>query len=61
MLGYPLASYIILKILFYVSSSIEASAKHEAKRTEQAAKGLLERQKLLNEKVQSSAVLLLVT
>lgn len=32
-------------------SSIEASAKHEAKRTEQAAKGLLERQKLLNEKV----------
>ena len=34
-----------------VYSSIEASAKHEAKRTEQAAKGLLERQKLLNEKV----------
>ncbi|XP_065921043.1 major vault protein-like [Dysidea avara] len=32
------------------TSSIEASAKHEAKRIEQAAKGMLERQKLLNEK-----------
>lgn len=31
--------------------SIERSAQHEAKRTEQKAKGQLERQKLQNEKV----------
>ena len=32
------------------SSSIEASASHEAERIEQAARGELERQKILNEK-----------
>ena len=31
--------------------SIERAAEHEAKRTEQMAKGMLERQKLTNEKV----------
>ena len=43
-----------MRFTVYVCSSIEASAKHEAKRTEQAAKGLLERQKLLNEKVRGN-------
>ena len=33
------------------TKSIERSAAHEAARMEQEAKGLLERQKLLNEKV----------
>ena len=37
-------------ILFY-ARSIERAAEHEAKRTEQMAKGMLERQKLTNEKV----------
>ena len=36
--------------LVSVTSSIERSAQHEAKRTEQKAKGELERQKLQNEK-----------
>ena len=35
----------------YVHRSIERAAQHEAKRTEQEAKGELERQKLQNEKV----------
>ena len=35
----------------YVHRSIERAAQHEAKRTEQKAKGELERQKLQNEKV----------
>ena len=35
------------------TKSIERSAAHEAARMEQEAKGLLERQKLLNEKVTS--------
>ena len=38
----------------YVYSSIERAAQHEAKRTEQKARGQLERQKLQNEKVHYS-------
>ena len=36
------------------TKSIERAAHHEADKTEQEAKGLLERQKLLNEKVQGN-------
>ena len=36
---------------FFHPRSIERAAEHEAKRTEQMAKGMLERQKLTNEKV----------
>lgn len=48
------ARYLHTKIkcwLIYHDRSIERSAEHEAKRTEQMAKGMLERQKLTNEKV----------
>ena len=38
-------------MLFMVQRSIERAAQHEAKRTEQKARGELERQKLQNEKV----------
>ena len=37
--------------MIYLIRSIERSAQHEALRTEQKAKGELERQKLQNEKV----------
>ena len=37
--------------MLYTCRSIERAAQHEAKRTEQKAKGELERQKLQNEKV----------
>ncbi|KAK2549491.1 Major vault protein [Acropora cervicornis] len=37
------------------TKSIERAAEHEAKRTEQMAKGLIERQKLTNEKEAESA------
>lgn len=36
---------------YFTVRSIERAAEHEAKRTEQMAKGMLERQKLTNEKV----------
>ena len=41
----------ILITVFVFYSSIERSAAHEAKRTEQKARGELERQKLQSEKV----------
>ena len=40
-----------LVILYTFIRSIERYAQHEAKRTEQEARGLLERQKLQNEMV----------
>ena len=40
-----------LRVFFFHPRSIERAAEHEAKRTEQMAKGMLERQKLTNEKV----------
>ena len=41
--------------LAHSNRSIERAAQHEAKRTEQKAKGELERQKLINEKVVEEA------
>ena len=46
--------------VFVFYSSIERSAAHEAKRTEQKARGELERQKLQSEKVSFSSQLLLL-
>ena len=43
--------YVLYVVFVCVCSSIERAAQHEAKRTEQKAKGQLERQKLQNEKV----------
>ena len=44
---------------FFKYRSIEKSADHEAKRLEQIAKGSLERQKLINQKVGLRSVSLL--
>ena len=46
-------------MLFMVQRSIERAAEHEAKRTEQKARGELERQKLQNEKVSIVCIVLI--
>lgn len=45
-----LATMCIIHVFMLLDRSIERAAQHEAKRTEQKAKGELERQKLMNEK-----------